>query len=1131
MLELTLLGTPRVAVDGQAVKLATHKSLLLLARVGLEGRATRAELAALLWPASPLPTARQNLRVELYRLGRTAAGPYLLLEGGAVEQAGQWRTDALDPAHDLNLAELLPGEVADDALGDWTQAVRETRRAAQRSRLLGTLRRQEAGGDLGGAATAAQAIAALDPLDEAAQAQWLRLLAQGNEPEAAHAAYHAYASRLRRELDAEPGPDVRRWGESAGPTPAQTAARTLRAPMIGREALWRDLRSSALPTLLLGEPGVGKSRLAGEFSAQHRPRLIVRGLAEARWWLLGAVSAALRSLWERDRLTPLGPGDAALLSRLIPELSTEPVPPGASLPASSITGASPEQRQALFAALSRALLPGLRRGMLVLEDLHDFDDLSLEAAGYVLAEVSRLPPDQRPHVLLTARPPELAAHPAASALVSSLEGRGELRRLTVGRLQETDVLVLVRTLGRTAGGTRFAARLHAATAGNPLFLLETLRHLRERGDLTDDAGGQWQTRHDEQTEFYAELSLPGTVLSAVQARVRALGDGARRVLEALAVLSGPAPLDTLEALTGLDAWALTAAIGAARDASLLVPRAGGYTLAHDLYRLGTLAGLTPERSQLLHRQAAVTLAAAAAPARQVAEHWLGAGQPQQAGEWLLRAAGEAEAIAAHGEGLGFLDEALALEISPHTQARVHALAFQMHLGLGNAVPAQPHLDALRRLADQLRDGALEREAEVLLAALRLQESEFQQVIEITDRLLGDPLPGPLAAQMHLSRGHALIRVARFEEAETHLQEVLRSGTVQRTRWSFRVHFTLAQLYFPQGRFAEAEHHAGKAEKVARVLGDPQTIAQGLLIRGVAAIAHSKPAEAVPLLQEAQQIARLHGPYNVADMITLNLGTALMNSGHRQEAREAFKIAADSEYLQPEIREAAAWNLGSVSRMTGELGEALTSCEQALASAQKRGMLNAVLRRRAMLADFRLHCGHPVQADELANLRAEVTRLGLGELDHFLQVVALRRALLCGTVAEVEAQACALEAISGPADEQEARTLLLAEACLRASDPTGAARWVSQAPPGAWRCRLNLRLLREQLLESGTDALAEARCWLAALETAALEGAFLAAELARGGQAEDVQEAHRRTELLLGSLEGRPERLGLARLLA
>ncbi|TSA85489.1 AAA family ATPase [Deinococcus detaillensis] len=1127
MLELTLLGTPRVTVDGQAVKLATHKSLLLLARVGLEGRTTRAELASLLWPLSDSSTARQNLRVELYRLNHTAAGAYLHLERSAVEQAGIWQIDALDPAHDLNGTELLSGEVAEsDELGEWLESIRETRRTAVRFRLSASVSRHEAEGDLKGAARAAQAITELDPLDEAAQAQWLRLLVQAGETQMARATYQAYAERLRRELDAEPSAEVRRWTEVS----TQTSEQTLQAPLIGREALWRELRSSHLPALLLGEPGVGKSRLADEFSAQHRPRLIVRGLAEARWWPLGAVTAALRSLSERGRLPTLAQTDQGLLSRLIPELHADPAA------ASPLTGASPEQRQALFAALSRAVLPGLRRGLLVLDDLHDFDDLSLEAVRYLLAELLRVPPGDRARVLLSARVPELAHNAAATALVDELEGRGELRRLTVAPLLETDVLALVRTLGRTEGGTRFAARLHAATAGNPLFVLETLRHLRERGDLTDDAGGQWQTRHDEHTEFYAELDLPGSVLSAVKARVKLLGDEVQRVLEALAIMARPVPLDMLEVLTGLDAWALASAIGAAREASLMVLRSGGYALAHDLYRVGVAAGLTSERQQLLHRQAALTLAEAPAAAREVAGHWLAAGQPQQAGEWLLRAAREAESIAAHTEGLGFLDEALALQLTKEVQARAHALAFQLHLGLGNLVEAESHLDTLRRLADQQRDEALELEAEVHLAALNIQKSEFQQVIAITDRLLDAPLLGPLGAQMHLVRGMSLIRLARFTEAEMHLQEVLRLGTLQRTRWSFQVHFTLTQLYFPQGRFSEAEYHAGQAEAVARVLGDPQTIARGLLGRGVAAIAHGKPAEAVPLLREAQQLARLHSPLSVADMITLNLGTALWKIRHRDEASEAFKIAAASQYLPPEIHESATWNLGAISLDIGDLGQALTYCEQALVSAQKRGLPSTVLRRRAFLANIHLLCGQPVDAGEVTAIQIEAAQLNLGEMEHLLATVALRRALLCGTGEEIETYAHALIQTSGPDDEQESHTLLLAEACFHAGDFDDAARWIAKAPPGAWRTRLRLRLLREIVHCQSTDegraeVVADARHWLVAPATVALEAAFLAAELARNGQPDDVKEARRRANLLLGSLEGRLERLSLSRLLA
>ncbi|MDP3612145.1 MAG: hypothetical protein Q8R98_09855, partial [Rubrivivax sp.] len=65
---LQLFGAPTLHLAGRPVGTGARKSVALLAWLALEGRVTRARLAAVFWPEHDAASARRNLRRELHRL-------------------------------------------------------------------------------------------------------------------------------------------------------------------------------------------------------------------------------------------------------------------------------------------------------------------------------------------------------------------------------------------------------------------------------------------------------------------------------------------------------------------------------------------------------------------------------------------------------------------------------------------------------------------------------------------------------------------------------------------------------------------------------------------------------------------------------------------------------------------------------------------------------------------------------------------------------------------------------------------------------------------------------------------------------------------------------------------------------
>ncbi|WP_096788111.1 BTAD domain-containing putative transcriptional regulator [Rhodobacter sp. CZR27] len=228
-LRMRLLGVPAVDLDGQALVDLGPKSVALLACLAMraDGRASRAELAGLLWDDAPSASAaRHALRQCLLRLRRSLgdAGPAVAADDLAI-----W----LDPdAVDLDVrqvdaalasgsedaaiaaAALCRGSFCQsldlDGLGfeSWLRQTRtevDARAATLARRAAAAL---EARGRLAEASRMAARCVDLEPYDEAAHTLHIRLLMRGGRRQDARAAHLACRKMFRDELGIDPGPDV-----------------------------------------------------------------------------------------------------------------------------------------------------------------------------------------------------------------------------------------------------------------------------------------------------------------------------------------------------------------------------------------------------------------------------------------------------------------------------------------------------------------------------------------------------------------------------------------------------------------------------------------------------------------------------------------------------------------------------------------------------------------------------------------------------------------------------------------------------------------------------------------------------------------------------------------------------------
>ncbi len=795
MLSLRLLGPPELRLDGQPIRLTIKKTWALVVVLACGGRTTRVRLAALLWPLLDEPTARRNLRRELARLREAGVQ-------GLVQAEGDWI--GLHDAVDVDVAQFAPAlhtGAAAQALALWRGPLAdglslddapefehwlEAQRARVRSLWRGALQAQAERAPPEHAALQWQTLLADDPLQEQHHRALMRLHAHAGRREAALAQYTLCKTLLRDELGLAPMAETEALAASLRnadgvPAPAPVAAPgcadTLlpdQLPFVGRgaevaamEAAWRAGRSIVIE----GEGGVGKTRLALDFVAAHGPYALARCRSSDLDVPYAACTRALRALAgplpTRAAFAGLPAWAGDELARLLPELAIA----GAAAPPIR----SDEERSRFFeaCAMGGQVLADDSFDAVVLDDWHHADAASRAMLAFVMQR--RLDSQGQGARVIVLLRPELDAGTAAA-----LREGVQALHLPLLPLLPAMVLDLVRRMSGADDPSRFAARLQDATAGNPFFLAETLRHLVETGLLGAGVNGVWQTPFDDAPQDYRELPVPASVREAVLARVQRLGQSCRRVLEAAALAAepfAPALLAPACAMSELDA--VLAIEHAVRAHLLREHESGGFAFAHDLVQQALEAALTPERRRLVHRRLALGAEAAGAPAAVVAAHHEASGDARRAVAHRLAAAEQAQRLHALPEAMAHLLKALA-------DGATTGQALCAHQGLMLAARLRCefdtmliHGDALQRLAAGASDRA---------AAPLTPDERADALISVADNLvfgnratlalnLLDGLPTaqaePVQGRAQIIRARAMHALGRPDETRAVAQAALR----------------------------------------------------------------------------------------------------------------------------------------------------------------------------------------------------------------------------------------------------------------------------------------------------------------------------------------------------------------------
>ncbi len=493
--------------------------------------------------------------------------------------------------------------------------------------------------------------------------------------------------------------------------PTDAVGRRVERYAIGHAFL--NARTAKAPVVFVsGADGVGKTRLMAEFAqrtTQNEGGMVLYGRCSEH----GAAPfqpfiEALRYYVENVPSGQLGDllgSFTGELTRLVPDLRERV--PGATL--APVSTADPDLASLrLFDAVAGWLVAASRDEpvVLLLDDMQWASGATLELLRHVVDS----PTPMRVLVVAGYRDTDLAAdhplHQLADHLRRSDHGVEPIR---LQGLSEDDVAILIDRLVGDLGeaAPALAARIHAVSAGNPLFVIELVRFLEANQKLQ---GGD-APRLDGAAEA---LVLPPTVEDTLRARTAVLGDDVLAVLQSAAIVGDEFDLSVVRAVGELGDDEFTAAIDAATAAGLVAEAPGSrfrYAFAHPSGATALAATVDPERQARLHRQVAEALREGAGAddrhAAEIAGHELaavagGQGDREQAIQAGVLAGDRArdqlayeEAVSWYGQAVDLLGESAATQLD-------------LLIGLGQAQAlAGSHAAARETL---LRVAALAREA-------------------------------------------------------------------------------------------------------------------------------------------------------------------------------------------------------------------------------------------------------------------------------------------------------------------------------------------------------------------------------------------------------------------------------------
>jgi serine/threonine protein kinase/tetratricopeptide (TPR) repeat protein len=739
----------------------------------------------------------------------------------------------------------------------------------------------------------------------------------------------------------------------------------------GRDAELAHLRSlyeqaaagDGRVVLVEGEAGIGKSRLVDEFVGRlHQAGEDVNFLFGSYPPGGAATSSGAFSTAYREQF-----GGSDLETTLTSYLSATPllIPAFAALLRGDVAppGAEPLSKdsvQTVFVHATRALAAE-RPTIVLIDDLH----FAPEEGRALFAALALAVPGHRILLVGTARPG------VDETWLGNLERHRHVARLPLPRLGPKDLArLLVDALRSERLAEELAYRIGAKSDGNPYFVFEILRGLKEGRFLTPKPDGTWVT-----TQVLQDIQIPSTIRDLVAARIADLAPEDKDLLDVASCLGFE-----------FDAGVVAEALGEAHvpvlrrlariEARHRLVRSAGERFVFDHHQVqeSLYAGLPPPLAREYHAAIAAAIETRSGAAAKEPKVVDGALCVELAGHW------------ARGARRERLERYLDAALGHLERSNRHAAAIE----LAECVLAQPDLVSGTRRGDVVLRRA---------RALGLTGRTDDEADAVEEAVASADASGDSASRVRARAARAahLFRTGRIDAAIEELRNQLAlAREFADRRGEIDAVGRLGGVLYAAGRYRESRDCLESHVHMARESGDRLGLARSIGNLGLVHAESGEFEEASDRHEQAMALFREIGDRRGEAAALTNLGALCHARGRFAEERgfHERQLAISRDIGDRRGEATAAGNLGLVLDVDGYSVESRASYDRQLALAREIGdrcLEATALFNRALLfaslgaaADAR---GDLLQTLELR--RADGDRPGVGYSLHGLGWAALQ----------------------------------------------------------------------------------------------------------------------------------------------
>ncbi|MEF8873759.1 MAG: BREX system ATP-binding domain-containing protein [Candidatus Thermoplasmatota archaeon] len=590
------------------------------------------------------------------------------------------------------------------------------------------------------------------------------------------------------------------------------------------------------------------------------------------------------------------------------------------------------QRQATFYKTTQDVKKIASTNPLVvfLDDMHWTDQATLQILGY-MAENLR---EEEILFICAYRPENISDDHPLKEIIHRSKERKVSEKLELSPLDKSATREIIENeAGVEKIPEELVRKIHQKTDGNPLFVKEYTREMKEKEGFVSEEG----------LEAVEGMSIPDVVRNVIERRVDRLDDDARKVLELGSVIGEEIPFPLLSHASPLDEFDLLDRIDVLTGEGLWREAMGEekFYFHHDVIRDAVYRGMMERKKRVYHRKVAESIREIHSDRIEekylpLAKHREGCKEYEKALDLYFKAGKKAEEVYAHEDAIDRYERALTVgDKLPKREIEEKVVETLEELGNAYEIIGKDE-DAVERYRSALnksRDDRKQAELHRKIAEVHEKEGRYDEGLERCKKGL-DLLKEDCDEKVEILnvKGWIFFRKGDYDKAKKFLMQGRKIAEQQgNEKLTAKALHKLGSIHYREGNYDKALAHLKDALDIRETIGDEKGMAKSINNIGTVHWYKGELDSALELFQDSLEIERKIGNKAGIGQSLNNIGAVYWDKGELDKALDNYERSLE---IKEEIGDSVGiantlHNTGLIYYSKGELDAALDSYERSL----------------------------------------------------------------------------------------------------------------------------------------------------------------------------------------------------------